>query len=190
MVGVVVSRERQGSPPRCRDAQADIAGVAGQDAVADSRYGHDARVDSVLRTGSAQWRPYADTHEPQVPIFVVTHTPPAIAPKRNARLLFTFVTDGVQTAVARAVETAGERAVTVVGGVDLTRQVLAAGLVDEWRVDVMPVLLGAGLRLIAGTGYLALEKLGVDEVGARTNLRLRVASAPPLHISCGDQLGR
>jgi hypothetical protein len=41
----------------------------------------------------------------------------------------------------------------------------------------MPVLLGAGLRLLEGTGPLALEKLGVDEVGARTTLRFRVTSA-------------
>ncbi|WP_346281174.1 dihydrofolate reductase family protein [Pseudonocardia sp.] len=73
---------------------------------------------------------------------------------------------------------AGERAVTVIGGADLTRQLLAADLVDELRVDVMPVLLGAGLRLFERTGPLVLEKLGVDEVGARTSLRFRVATAP------------
>ena len=64
----------------------------------------------------------ADTYELQAPIVVVTHAAPPIPPKRNERLFFTFVTDGVQAAVARAVEAAGERAVTVVGGADLTRQ--------------------------------------------------------------------
>jgi dihydrofolate reductase len=117
---------------------------------------------------------YADTYEFQVPIFVVTHTPPPVAPKRNERLFVTFVTDGVRDAVSRASQAAGDRAVTVVGGADLTRQLLAAGLVDELRVDVMPVLLGAGLRLFEDTGPIALEKLGVDEVGARTTLRFRV----------------
>ena len=117
---------------------------------------------------------YADTYELQVPIFVLTHTPPAIAPERNERLFFTFVTDGVESAVAKAAEAAGERAVTVVGGVDLNRQLLEAGLVDELRVDVMPVLLGAGLRLFEGTPPLALEKLGVDDIGPRTSLRFRV----------------
>jgi dihydrofolate reductase len=117
---------------------------------------------------------YADSYELQVPIFVLTHTPPAVAPKRNERLSFTFVTDGVESAAAQAAAAAGERAVTVVGGVDLNRQLLAAGLVDELRVDVMPVLLGAGLRLFDGTPPLALEKLGVDDVGPRTSLRFRV----------------
>jgi dihydrofolate reductase len=64
--------------------------------------------------------------------------------------------------------------VTVVGGVDLIRQLLAAGLVDELHVDVVPVLLEAGLRLFQGTGPLALEKLGVVEAGVRTGLRFRV----------------
>jgi dihydrofolate reductase len=122
---------------------------------------------------------YADTYELQVPIYVVTHTPPLVAPKRNDRLFFTFVTEGVQAAVARAGAAAGGRAVTVIGGPDLTRQLLAAGLVNELRVDVMPVLLGAGLRLFEGTGPLALEKLGVDEVGQRTSLRFRVLSTAP-----------
>ena len=90
---------------------------------------------------------YADTYELQVPIVVVTHTPPPVAPRRNERLFFTFVTAGVRAAVARAVDAAGERAVMVVGGADLNRQLLAEGLVDELWVDVMPVLLGAGLRL-------------------------------------------
>ena len=117
---------------------------------------------------------YADTYELQVPIFVVTHTPPPVPPKRNERLSFTFVPEGVEAAVAQAVAAAGERAVSVIGGADLNRQLLAAGLVDELRVDVVPVLLGDGLRLFEGTGRVALEKLGVDEVGVRTSLRFRV----------------
>jgi dihydrofolate reductase len=50
---------------------------------------------------------YADTYELQVPVFVVTHRPPAVAPRRNERLFFTFVTDGVEAAVARAAEARG-----------------------------------------------------------------------------------
>lgn len=115
-----------------------------------------------------------EAYEFQVPIFVVTHTPPPVTPKGTDRLSFTFVTDGVRAAVAHATAAAGDRAVTVVGGADVTRQLLAAGLVDELRVDVVPVLLGAGLPLFAGTGRRTLEKIGVQEVGARTTLRFRV----------------
>ncbi|WP_233498619.1 dihydrofolate reductase family protein [Blastococcus sp. TF02A-26] len=113
-------------------------------------------------------------YEFQVPIFVLTHTPPEKTPKGTDRLSFTFVTDGLETAVDRAKQAAGDRAVTVVGGADVNRQLLAAGLVDELRVDVMPVLLGAGLPLFAGVGPHSLEKIGVEEIGVRTSLRFRV----------------
>ncbi|WP_369132481.1 dihydrofolate reductase family protein [Modestobacter sp. I12A-02662] len=117
---------------------------------------------------------YADGYEFQVPIVVLTHDPPAVEPKRNDRLFFSFVTAGVEAAVARAAELAGDRAVTVIGGADLNQQLLAAGLVDELWVDVMPVLLGDGLRLFERAPRLALEKLGVVDMGARTSLRFRV----------------
>ena len=119
---------------------------------------------------------YADGYEFQVPIVVLTHRVPEREPRRNDRLFFTFVTDGVEAAVARAADLAGDRAVTVVGGADLNRQLLAAGLADELHIDVMPVLLGGGRRLFDGLppGSARLEKLGVDEEGARTTLRFRV----------------
>lgn len=121
---------------------------------------------------------YAADYELQVPIFVVTHRPPAVHPKETDQLTFTFISDGVESAVAQAKAAAGDKAVTVVGGVNLIRQLLQAGLVDELRVDVMPVLLGAGLRLFDGlfARDVTIEKLGVDEVGPRTSLRFRVAS--------------
>jgi dihydrofolate reductase len=70
-----------------------------------------------------------------------------------------------------------DQAVQVVGGASVVQQVLRAGLADEVHVDVMPVLLGSGLRLFANSGIerLRLEKIGVQGVGARTSLRFRVA---------------
>jgi len=58
----------------------------------------------------------------------------------------------------------------------VTQQLLLAGLVDELHVDVMPVLLGTGLRLLDDPGleHVQLEKIGIREVGARTSLRFRV----------------
>ena len=118
---------------------------------------------------------YVGEYEFQVPIFVLTHHPPAVAPKQDENLTFTFVTDGVESAVAQARAAAGERSVQVIGGASTVNQLLAAGLVDELWVDVMPVLLGGGLRLFEGRGTGArLEKIGVQEVGARTSLRFRV----------------
>ena len=117
---------------------------------------------------------YVGEYEFQVPIFVLTHHPPGVPPKQDENLTFTFVADGVQSAVAQAKAAAGDKAVQVIGGASTANQVLNAGLADELRVDVMPVLLGDGLRLVAaGTENVRLEKLGVQDVGARTSCRFR-----------------
>jgi len=123
---------------------------------------------------------FVGNYEFQVPIFVLTHRPPRVAPKQDERLTFTFVTDGVESAVRQATAAAGDRAVTVVGGVSVIRQVLAAGLVDEVRIDVMPVLFGGGRRLFP-EGDLAgveLELIGAQTVGARSSLRYRIRRRP------------
>ena len=117
----------------------------------------------------------ADNYEFQVPIFIVTHRSPAHQPKENGRISFTFVTDGVEPAVRMAKAAAKDRNVTVVGGADLARQLFAANLVDELHVDVMPVLLGSGLRFWgAGQEHLHLETIDVSRAGERTTLRYRV----------------
>jgi dihydrofolate reductase len=119
---------------------------------------------------------YMGNYEFQVPIFVLTHHPPAVPPKQDERLTFTFVTEGVESAVAEAKAAAGDRAVQVVGGASAIQQLLRAGLIDELHVDVMPVLLGDGLRLFENTGLgaIQLEKIGAEEIGVRTSLRFRV----------------
>lgn len=123
---------------------------------------------------------YVGSYEFQVPIFVVTHRPPSVPPRQDGRLTFTFMTDGVEAAVTQATAAAGAKAVTVVGGTSVTRQILRAGLADELHVDVMPVFLGAGLRLFddAGLAGIDLEKIDVLEAGARTSLRFRVRRMP------------
>jgi len=80
------------------------------------------------------------------PNIVVTHSPPA-----SVRLagIFTFVMDGLDVAIHRAREIAGDRDVTVMGGADVIDQCLAAGLGDELWIHLAPVLLGSGRRLFA-----------------------------------------
>lgn len=132
---------------------------------------------------------YVGNYEFQVPIFVLTHRPPLVAPKQDDRLSFTFVTDGVESAVAQASAAAADKAVTVVGGVSVVQQLLHAGLVDELHVDVMPVLLGSGLRLFKNidTDRVRIEKIGVQEVGGRTSLRFGVDRSD---LARGDQVAR
>lgn len=91
-------------------------------------------------------------------------------------LTFTFVTDGVESAVAQAKAAARDKAVQVVGGVGIAQQLLDAGLVDEHHVDIMPVFLGIGLRSFESSSLerVRLEKINVQEAGARTSFKFRV----------------
>ena len=94
-----------------------------------------------------------------LPVFIVTHRP-AEEPEGGA---FTFV-DGVEEAVARAREAAGDKDVHVMGGADVIRQALEAGLVDELTIIVAPVALGGGKLLFDGfSRSLELEHLGVRQ---------------------------
>jgi dihydrofolate reductase len=119
---------------------------------------------------------FVGEYEFQVPIFVLTHHPPRIPPKQDDRLTFNFVQDGVASAVAQAKAAAGDKAVQVVGGVNVIQQLLQAGLVDELHIDVMPLFLGDGLRLLEHPALdrIALETIGVEPVGQRTGLRYRI----------------
>ncbi len=119
---------------------------------------------------------YVGNYEFQVPIFVLTHHPPRIPPKQDDRLTFTFVGDGVASAVAQATAAAGDKVVQVVGGVNVIQQLLQAGLVDELHIDVMPLFLDDGLRLFehAALDRIDLESIGVETVGQRTGLRFRI----------------
>ena len=116
----------------------------------------------------------ADNYEYQVPIFVLTHEVPKKRPKENDRLTFTFVTDGIESAIAQAKAAAGDKDVTIIGAASTTRQCIRAGLADELHIDIMPVLLGGGLRLFTDTGMepVQLERFKVMELpGGRTHLR-------------------
>jgi dihydrofolate reductase len=116
-------------------------------------------------------------HEYQVPVFVVTHHPPAKAAKgENENFRFNFVTDGVISAIDRAKIAAGSRNVTVIGGANLAQQIIKARLFDELEIGITPILLGGGLRLFeTGAGQpVHLEKLKVIETFGRTDLIFRL----------------
>lgn len=88
---------------------------------------------------------YAFDHElpTRPPIFVVTHE----APETTRLTGFTFITDGIPAAVEAARATAGERKTVIMGGASVIDQALAAGLVDELRIHLSPVMMGSGTRL-------------------------------------------
>ena len=119
----------------------------------------------------------ADQYEYQVPIFVLTHHPPEKKPKETSTLSFTFVSTGIESAIRQAQAAAGERDVNVIGAPNTARQCLQAGLVDELHIDIMPVLLGGGLRFFEDSGLepVPLERLQVVELpGGRTHMKFRI----------------
>jgi dihydrofolate reductase len=105
-----------------------------------------------------------------LPFFIVTHRPQ----EEPAGGAFTFV-DGVEAAIERARDAAGDKHVHVMGGADVIRQALAAGLVDELAIIVAPVVLGHGKRLFEGFGEsLDLEHIGVRQSPLATFIEYRV----------------
>jgi dihydrofolate reductase len=120
---------------------------------------------------------FAGNYEYQVPIFVLTHRAPAKMPKQTDQLSFTFVTDGIQSAIQQAKAAAGEKDITIIGATSTARQCLKAGLAEELHVDIMPVLLGGGLRAFEdlGTESIQLERIKVMQLpGDRTHLQFRI----------------
>ena len=144
--------------------------------------------ESIQNTGAVVmgWNAFAMAEDPdslagnyeyQVPIFVLTHEAPKRQPKETGNLTFTFVTDGIESAIGQAKAAAGDKDVTVVGGASTTQQCLKAGLVDELHIDIMPVFLGGGLRPFEDTDpeQIQLERMKVMALpNGRTHLSFRV----------------
>jgi dihydrofolate reductase len=113
--------------------------------------GHDA--GDLGWTGA--WGPNPPYH---APVFVLTHHERASV-EMEGGTTFHFVTDGPEAALARAREAAGDRNVAIAGGAATVNQYLAAGLIDELRLHVTPVLVGRGERLFTGVGHTHLRLL-------------------------------
>jgi dihydrofolate reductase len=106
------------------------------------------------------------------PVFVVTHH--EREPLTLSDTTFTFVSDGIESALAQAMEAAGDEDVFIGGGADVINQYLAAGVVDEIELHVIPILLGGGERLFEGVGDLKLEQLRAVEAPGVAHLKYRV----------------
>jgi dihydrofolate reductase len=125
------------------------------------------------------WRGWWGEDPPfHVPVFVLTHheREPLVM---DGGTSFHFVTDGIEPALARAREAAGGKDVRLGGGAEAARQYLAAGLVDELQLNVVPILLGAGERLFENVGAeLELEQTRVVHTPEVTHIRYRVGAGP------------
>jgi dihydrofolate reductase len=149
-----------------RDRSVLAEGGQGVGAVIAGRRTYDASV--------AFWGADGPTGPARLPVLVVTHEPPTDSPPNG---VYRFVTDGIEAALRDAREAAGDRNVTVMGGPDLGRQFLAAGLVDELSIHLVPVVFGRGKPLFDGLpGELQrqLEPLSTIQTPNATHLRFRI----------------
>src|SRR5687768_12777775 len=107
------------------------------------------------------------------PVFVLTHH--EREPLTLSDTTFTFVTDGIESALEQAKAAAAGKDVTIGGGADAINQYLAAGLVDELELHVVPLVLGGGAQLFDGLGpELGLEQIRAVEAPGVTHLKYRV----------------
>jgi dihydrofolate reductase len=107
------------------------------------------------------WRGWWGDDPPfHAPVFVLTHHEREPLEMQGGTT-FTFVTDGVESALAQAREAAGDKDVAIGGGATAVQQVLAAGLLDELHLHIVPIVLGGGERLLANVGEPKLEPVAV-----------------------------
>ena len=157
-----------------RDSEIVAEGLAATGAVIMGR--------RMFSGGEGPWKddPNADGwwgDEPpfRVPVFILTHHEREPVQKQGGTS-FTFVTDGIQSALEQARAAAGDKDVLIAGGAEVVQQYLRAGLVEEFQLHVVPLFLGGGVRLFdnVGDGAPTLELARVVDSPAVTHLRYRV----------------
>jgi dihydrofolate reductase len=107
------------------------------------------------------------------PVFVLTHYPREPLEMKGGTT-FRFVPEGIESALEQAKKAASGRDVSLGGGAKVVQQYLAAGLVDEFELHVVPVLLGGGERLLENVGSLRLEQMRAIEAPGVTHIKYRV----------------
>ncbi len=119
-------------------------------------------------------RGWGDEPPFHVPVFVLTHEPRDVLVKGDTT--FTFVNDGIESALEQARAAAGDKNVSIGGGADVAQQYLKAGLLDEIQIHVAPLLLGGGVRLFEqlGDAKIELEKTRVIDSPQVTHMRFLV----------------
>jgi dihydrofolate reductase len=152
-----------GEDERNRELLADAANFVG--AVIAGRRTYDLSVTS--------WGADGPAGPARVPVFVVTHAEPEEVPEGS---VYTFVTDGIESALEQAKAVAGEKTVSAMGGAEIGQQFIRAGLVDEISIHLVPVLFGSGTRMFENLGaeHIRLETSGVIETPEATHLRFRI----------------
>jgi dihydrofolate reductase len=128
--------------------------------------------------GEDPWQGWWGDEPPfRSPVFVLTHHEREPLEK-DGGTTFTFVTDGIESALAQAKQAAGGKDVSLGGGAEVAQQYLAAGLIDELGLNVVPVLLGGGTRLFENLtpADVGLEQVRVIEAPGVAHLKYSVSA--------------
>ncbi|MGW6583014.1 dihydrofolate reductase family protein [Streptomyces globisporus] len=156
--------------PELRQAELDRLATVGAFIMGRNMFG------PVRGTWDRAWKGWWGDDPPyHAPVFVLTHHPRDPQPMGGGTT-FHFVTDGIESALHRAREAAGDRDVSIHGGARTINQYLAAGLIDELRLHIVPFTLGAGTRLFDGVPSLDLEQVETRTGDAVTHVTYRVLS--------------
>ena len=126
------------------------------------------------RKDDPDWKGWWGDDPPyHAPVFVLTHE--AREPiEMEGGTTFFFVTDGIESALLKAKEAAGNRNVKIMGGANTINQYLKAGLIDELWLHIAPVTVGEGSRLFEGVTDLKLEPIEVGGTDKVTHIRYKV----------------
>lgn len=118
---------------------------------------------------------YVDNYEYQVPIFVLSADSPAQLPKQSDRLTFTFVREGIESAVRQALRAAEGRNVMIIGEASAAQQILNTGLLNDLILRIVPIVFGKGVKLFGDFGNrIELNRENVVETASTTHLRFSV----------------
>lgn len=154
------------------------------------KHSHKREIDAILDAGAfimgsnmfgpidrregPEWKGWWGNNPPyHAPVFVLSHKQRASV-EMEGGTIFHFVTDGIESALKKAKEAASGRDVKIMGGANTINQYLAAGLVDELWLHVVPVTIGAGARLFEGVPNLKLEPVEVSGTSVVTHIRYKV----------------
>ena len=147
--------------PRNRELLAKGASLG---AIISGRHNYDLAVP--------YWNADGPTGDARVPTIVVSHSVPQDIPHGG---VYSFA-DGIEAALEKAQEAAGDKEVAIMGGANIAAQFVKLGLVDEISIHLVPVLFGSGIRLFEhlGSEHLQLETMEVTQTKEAIHLRFRV----------------
>lgn len=154
------------------------------------KHNHKKEIDAILDAGAfimgsnmfgpedkrnkPEWKGWWGDNPPyHTPVFVLSHHERTPVEMKGGTV-FHFVTDGIESALGKAKKAAGDRNVMIMGGANTINQYLAAGLIDELWLHVVPVTIGAGCRLFEGVPDLKLEPVEVSGTRIVTHIRYKV----------------